>query len=133
MDDTVLVHIIDKEGNVKARVHAEMADTPAKRSMGLAKRAFLPSGYGMLFDKVGAYWMKDVEIPLDILFLDKQGTVLEKQHMEPDNDVSDWFNRTLYVPSSKEAELALELPAGWFDANGLAVGDKVIAKDSGQI
>lgn len=129
MTDTVLMRFIDKEGNVKARVHTEVADTPEKRRMGMSKRAFFPPGYGMFFDKTGAYWMKDVEFPIDILFLDKQGTVLEKQHMPVDSE--DGPIRPLYIPSSREAEHALELPAGWFDKNGLAVGDKVVVKDPG--
>jgi len=123
------MHFIDKTGNVKARVHAEIADTPETRRMGMSKRAVFPPGYAMFFDKAGAYWMKDVEFPIDILFLDKTGTVLEKQHMPVDQE--DQMLRSLYVPSNKEAEPALELPAGWFDRNGLALGDKVVAKGPG--
>ena len=121
--DEITLHFIDKTGSVKAEVAAEIAETPADRRMGLSKRAFLPSGRGMFFDKVGAFWMKDVNFPLDIVFLDKQGTVLEKQHMPQVDEPA--VLKPLYIPSFKEAAHALELPAGWFDKQGLAVGMKL--------
>jgi uncharacterized membrane protein (UPF0127 family) len=121
--DAVTLQVISKEGQVKAEVSSEIADTPELRRQGLSKRACLPEGYGMFFDKVGAYWMKDVNFPLDIVFLDKQGTILEKQHMpvtqEPDPC------KPLYVPQAKEAAHALELPAGWFERKGLEPGDRI--------
>jgi len=122
-DDDIRLQFIDKEGNVKAEASVEIADTPVKRRMGLSKRAFLPQGRGMFFDKAGAYWMKDVNFPLDILFLDKQGAVLERQHMpqvqEPDP------LKPLYVSTSEKAAHALELPAGWCTKHGVQVGDTV--------
>lgn len=113
--------ILGPDDTPKAALVAELADTPELRRRGLSKRAELPVGRGMLFDKVGAYWMKDMEFPIDIVFLDQQGTVLEKQHMPCGPEVA----RTLYVPASKEAASALELPAGWFDRCGLLPGDRV--------
>ena len=121
--DEVILHFVDKAGNVKAEVSAEIAETPATRRMGLSKRAFLPAGRGMFFDKAGAFWMKDVNFPLDIVFLDKQGTVLEKLHMPQVEEPT--ALKPLYVSSSKEAVHALELPAGWFDMRGLATGMKL--------
>lgn len=51
----------------------EVADTPEKRTQGLADRAMLEPGTGMLFvfpykDKYG-FWMKGMQFPLDIIFL----------------------------------------------------------------
>lgn len=121
--DEVILHFTDKEGHVKAEVAAEIAETPSDRRRGLSKRAFLPSGRGMFFDKAGAFWMKDVNFPLDIVFLDKQGTVLEKQHMPQVEEPT--ALKPLYIPSSSEAAHALELPAGWFDKHALAIGMKL--------
>lgn len=121
--DLVPLHFMDKDGNIKGELRVEIADTPTLRRMGLSKRSFLLPGHGMFFDKAGAYWMKDVNFPLDIVFIDKQGTILEKQHMPEDDP--DQVIRPLYVPDSKEAEHAIELPVGWFEQHKLAAGDVV--------
>ena len=121
--DKIKLTFVSGDGVVKAAATVELADTPETRRRGLSKRAELPDGTGMFFDKAGAYWMKDTYIPLDILFLDRYGTVLEKQSMfpvqEPDN------MKPLYAPAHKEAVHALELPHGWFDRNKLSIGDRV--------
>jgi len=118
-----------KEGAVSLQIVAEgrsaditmeIADTQEKRAMGLSGRSELPPGHGMFFDKAGAYWMKDVAFPLDLLYLDKTGQVIEIHHM-PDDDP-----HTIYRPGNKEAEHAIELAAGWFDKQGFKVGDKVV-------
>lgn len=52
----------------------EIADTEAKREQGLSGRASLPPGEGMLFefaaDTKPAFWMKEMNFPLDIAWLD---------------------------------------------------------------
>lgn len=124
-NDGIKLQFIGKNGNVKAEISAEIADTPIKRRKGLSKRAELPQGRGMFFDKAGGYWMKDVNFPLDLMFLDKEGQVLEKKYMptvqEPDP------LRPVYVPSSKKAAHAVEVPAGWCNKNSIESGDKVQA------
>ena len=125
-DDLITLEFISPDGKCKAAAWVEVADTPSLRRQGLSKRAELPAGRGMFFDKVGAYWMKDVNFDLDILFLDKHGYVLEKQYMPMLKESTD--NRPLYVPESPYAMHALELPAGWFEAKGLSIGDKLVAK-----
>lgn len=121
--ETVKLAFVGGDGAVKAAAVVEIADTPTTRRLGLSKRAELPPGRGMFFDKVGAYWMKDTWIPLDILFVDRFGTVLEKQAMFPVQEPDPC--KPLHIPSFKEAEHAIELPHGWFDAQGLSIGDKV--------
>lgn len=60
----------------------EIADTLAKRQMGLMNRTELPEGTGMLFvfEKPGIhhFWMKDTLIPLDIIWLDADYNVISK-------------------------------------------------------
>ena len=121
--DTVKLIVTDKEGNAKAELDAEIADTLLTRRIGLSKRAELPAGRGMFFDKIGAYWMKDVEFPLDIVFLSKNGSVLEKQHMP--QLIQDADQAPLYESTDKTAAHALELPAGWFDEQGIVPGDRL--------
>ena len=60
----------------------EIADTVAKRQMGLMNRTELAEGEGMLFtfEKPGKhrFWMKDTLIPLDIIWLDVDYNVVTK-------------------------------------------------------
>ena len=126
-DDRITLQVMSKAGELKAEVRAEIADTPELRRSGLMHRDYLPPGSGMFFDKAGAFWMKDVRFPLDIVFLDKQGMILEKQHM-PQVEPEDL--KPLYAPQNKEATCALELPAGWFENKGLEIGDSIRVADN---
>lgn len=63
----------DTDRQIKVRV----ADTDKKRQLGLSYFTSLPEDEGMLFlfDKPGIYpfWMKDMNFPLDIIWLKKTG------------------------------------------------------------
>jgi len=111
-----------KDGIVKASALVAVADTPATRRRGLGGHAPLADGQGMFFDKAGTYWMKDVDFPLDILFLADDGRILEKQCMavEPDPQAP-----ATYYTAPATAAHALELPAGWCDRVGVGVGDQI--------
>jgi len=100
---------------------AEVADTPELRRKGLSRRAALADNHGMLFDTAGSFWMRGVKFPLDIAFLGKQGEILEIQHMPVIGDSGVKF----YSPASNSAVCALEMPGGWFKANGVKPGHKI--------
>lgn len=104
-------------GSATARV--EIAATPRARAKGLSGRTSLPDGEGMLFifptPRKPAFWMKDTFVPLDIAFVTPDGRIAEIQTMEPES---------LQEHSPGEpAALALEMPAGWFEKNGVSAGD----------
>lgn len=115
----VRLSFTDQDGHVKAACTVEIADTPALRRRGLQHRRFLPNDHGMFFDKAGSYWMKDVHFPLDIVFTDQQGKILDKQAMlvNPRGDII----YTAAVPSAH----AVELPAGWCNRHAIEVGDQI--------
>ncbi|NJN07313.1 MAG: DUF192 domain-containing protein [Richelia sp. SL_2_1] len=57
------------------KIQLEVAQTPQQQAMGLMYRPTLPDNRGMLFDFVSpqpvSFWMKNVPVPLDMVFLRK--------------------------------------------------------------
>jgi uncharacterized membrane protein (UPF0127 family) len=88
---------------------------------GLAFRHILSADKGMLFtyaqDQIIGFWMKDTFIPLSIAFLNVNGEILEIHHMDPDHPSHRYISK---LP----ARYALEVNQGWFEKNGVALGDR---------
>ncbi|MFC6615525.1 DUF192 domain-containing protein [Halopenitus salinus] len=107
-------------GDRLATVDVRIADTRDKRYTGLSETDSLDPNEGMLFvhDEVGthAYVMRNMSFPLDILFVDADGTITTIHSAEADSD--DRFEgRGRYV---------LEVRYGYAAENGIEVGDRVI-------
>ena len=102
-------------------VIAEIADTRALRERGLMGRDSLPGNEGMLFvyadEQVRSFWMRNTPIALDIAFVDRNGSILNIETMEPNSDDS-----TLSV---SPAMYALEMSAGWFTSNDVGPGARI--------
>ena len=98
----------------------ELATTPEARSCGLSLRDSLPANRGMLFvyadPKILTFWMKNTRIPLSIAFIDANGRIVGIQKMNP-------FPTTTVYASPVPALYALEVNQGWFEENGVGVGD----------
>lgn len=104
-------------------ITAEIANTPDKRANGLSGKDALPVNTGMLFifDEKGyyAFWMKDMNFPLDIIWLDDQFSIIDmKEYVSPDT-----FPMR-FSPVSP-AKYVLEANAGFAEGNNLAVGDTI--------
>ena len=69
------------------KISVEVADTVEKRSLGLGKRSGLENGWGMLFvfekRKQHGFWMKDMEFPLDIIWLDNHRIAYILRNVQP--------------------------------------------------
>ncbi len=104
-------------------VEAEVADTEARKRQGLSGRAHLGAGHGMWFPYEVAgrpsFWMKDMRIALDFVWI-RNGRIVDlTPNISPDGGT-----RTLVRPRVA-ATGALEVPAGTIARWGWKVGDAV--------
>jgi uncharacterized membrane protein (UPF0127 family) len=103
------------------KIKAEVVRTEADKARGLMFRQKLGKNEGMLFvyerEERLPFWMKNTPIPLSIAFLDKTGMIVDIQDLVP-------FSLQTRV-SAFPAQYALEVNQGWFQANGIAIGDSV--------
>jgi uncharacterized membrane protein (UPF0127 family) len=108
-----------------AKLHVEVADSQAERARGLMDRTQLAPDAGMAFvwdeAEVTSFWMKDTLIPLSAVFWDDRGRIVWTGEMRP---CAAEPCRT-YGPDVP-AIGAAEANAGWFDAHGVRVGDRVV-------
>jgi uncharacterized protein len=100
----------------------EIAATEQTRETGLMNRRFMPQDRGMLFeferDESVAFWMKNTYIPLDMVFIARNGKVTRVvAGAEP-------LNETV-IPSGGPCAAVLELNGGVAAAIGLKAGDQV--------
>jgi len=100
----------------------EIARTPAQMMRGLMFRDNMPEDQGMLFnyspERPATMWMKNTIIPLDMLFIDGNGTVVNIAK----NTVPFSLDR---ISSGQAVMGVLELNAGQVDKHGISVGDTV--------
>ena len=101
-------------------VVAEVAATAEERAEGLMYRDEVPDGTGMLFvfddSQPRAFWMANTYVPLDVAYLDPSYTIVDIIAMEP--LVTDSY------PSDAPAMFALEVRQGWFEEQGIGIGDR---------
>lgn len=98
-----------------------VADTQVAQAKGLSGRKDLKPNEGMLFifpvPGFYGFWMKDMEIPIDIIWFDAERKVVDVW----ENATPDSYPR-VYTPRA-EARYVLEVPAGFFAKHLLKIGD----------
>lgn len=109
-------------------VQAEIADTASKRAQGLMFRKSLSDNQGMLFvfeqEEQYSFWMKNMQIPLDIIWIDKDKRIVDiKANVPPCKESCQGL-----TPREK-AQYVLEVNAGFVEENKVRVGDKVDFSD----
>ena len=123
-----LANVNSNQGNkiipigIKGNVfHAEVVSSQDKLEKGLGARKDLCASCGMLFEfqKAGKYsfWMKDMLIPLDMIWISQGKIVYIGKDIQPD------FKGTL--TPSESADKVLEINAGKVDELGIKIGDAV--------
>lgn len=118
-DETRLV-VQSESGNHAFTV--EVVDTPETRAQGLMYRQELADDAGMLFDfreeRPVSFWMRNTFIPLDMLFIEADGTILNIHANARPHD-------TTSIPSDGPVQFVLEIPGGRSEELGIAAGDMV--------
>jgi uncharacterized membrane protein (UPF0127 family) len=100
----------------------DVARTGDEQACGLMFRAAMPADHGMLFPfpqpRETAFWMDNTPLPLDLVFVGRNGKVLRVARGEP-------FSQAL-IESGGVASAVVELNAGEAAKIGLKPGDRVI-------
>lgn len=104
-------------------ITAEIADTQSSRELGLSGRKVMEANHGLLFvfDVPGRYgfWMKDMLFPLDIIWINQDGLVVEvERNVKPESYPKTFIN-------TSPASFVLEINAGKAEEEGVFIGSKV--------
>jgi len=107
-------------------IDVEIADTPLKITQGLMHRESLGEKEGMLFifrsEDYRSFWMKNTLIPLDIIFVAGNGTIVDiKENFQPcEGDPCESYR------SKARAKYVVEMNGGFSGENYVNVGGKVV-------
>ncbi len=110
----------------------ELALTPDQRAQGLMGREFMADDKGMLFvfpdeppyPAEVSFWMKDCLMPIDVIFIDREGIVSAIHEMQPPEPGTPDEDLTVYS-SNGPVQFAIELRGGLASELGLKVGDLI--------
>ena len=114
--------IIKVADSTQIKLDIEIADTEFDTQTGLMYRESMEKNQAMLFvfeDLTERhFYMKNTKIPLDIIYIDANKTIVSFQkNAKPFDENS--------LPSNAPAKYVLEINAGLVDAWGVSVGDKI--------
>lgn len=117
------LQILKSNDSLVASLDIEIADNDYERETGLMHRTSMSSDRGMLFvfpDEVRrSFYMKNTEIPLDIIFIGKDLRIVSFSENAKPLDESSLYSQ---VP----AQYVLEVNAGLAEQWLLDIGDKVV-------
>lgn len=109
-------------GKGPERFKVELADNDTSRARGMMFRTSMAPEAGMLFDfgqeQAASFWMRNTLIPLDMLFIKADGTILNiHQRAIPRDETG--------ISSAGPVRAVLELNGGTVSRLGIKPGDKV--------
>ena len=109
--------------NGKHRFNVELAETPVQQEQGLMFRRELAPDAGMLFDfkhpTMATMWMRNTLIPLDMLFVDAQGRIVNiHERAVPQSDA--------IIAAAAPVRAVIELNGGTAARLGIKPGDRVL-------
>ena len=103
----------------------EIADSAEERALGLSHRKYLGDYEGMYFvfeqNTNMSFWMKDMLLPLDIIFVDETGFIVDiKEGQQPcASSCPSIFSTSTY-------RYVLEVNSGFCSTNGVKIGNGVL-------
>ncbi len=117
-----LTFISAETGKPIRKIDIEKAETDPERQQGLMYRRKMTDQQGMLFimDRAApqSFWMRNTYIPLDIIFVDENNTILNiHQNARPRSEAE--------LPSKGNAKYVVEVIGGFTQAYGIKPGDKI--------
>ena len=114
--------IISTQSGKELALNVEVADTPAKRELGLQYRRELGEEQGMLFlfpfEGVQSFWMKNTPLPLDMIFIGSDLKIVGIIHQAVPFSTT---SRSVPAPS----RFVLEVQGGLSRQKGIEVGNSV--------
>ena len=109
-------------------VSLEVANDPDERARGLMYRRSLDRNHGMVFVYEDAaprtFWMKNTYVPLDMIFVSADGTVLNVEHATPQPNASG--GELARYHSEGEAKYVVEMPRGFANRTGVEQGTRFV-------
>lgn len=122
-----LIPVSVESANGRHVFNVEVARTAEQQQRGLMFRTELADDAGMLFPlgvaRSASFWMRNVPIPLDIIFIREDGTIARIADAVP-------FSEQL-VESGEPVTAVLEIRNGRADELGIVPGDRVTWRDDG--
>lgn len=107
----------------ETKLKIEVADTELEREEGLMNRTSMPQDQGMIFifdsEQVITFWMKNTLIPLDIIFINSNGEIVNIAKNTKVNQTTELYS------SERPMLYAIEVNAGWTTSNNVKIGDIV--------
>jgi uncharacterized membrane protein (UPF0127 family) len=115
------VKIVGPGGAERVSVRVEVADTGPERETGLMYRNHLDEDAGMIFVFAApshqAFWMKNTEKPLDMIFADSSGRIIGIVH-----NARPYTESLDSVPG--ESQYVLEVNGGFAERHHVVAGDR---------
>ncbi len=112
----------------QAMVRAEVAATGKQKDRGLSGRSSLAADAGMWFpfpnNTATAFWMKDMLMPIDIIWVGNGQVVSVNEQVLPPASGTALADLPLYAPAGL-ADAVLEVNAGWAKAHEVTAGSSV--------
>lgn len=109
------------------RLSVYLADSEAKKEIGLAGFDSLNDNEGMLFPyqpvQIPAFWMKNMKFAIDIIWI-RDGKIVEITKNVP-LELNKFDSELKRYYPKEEIDQVLEVNAGWSEKNQIGVGDNV--------
>jgi len=120
---TNIVEFPDSE----TELSVEIADSKSERKKGLMFRENLPIDEGMVFvfadEAERGFWMKNTLIPLDMIFVDSKGRIVNIEEAVPEPNTSDENLKT--YRSDEPAKYVIETNSSFTERKNVEEGDRV--------